>query len=149
MCKWTWHRGTPAPHSTGTFTGHLRVPGRRLWPVCGRRRVGGEVLRLSVPTWIRETEWRKKIRINYCSGGLKAVRVTLVPNEVLPSASCNTTVSLMLNNGWSTSEMRTKKRSEEKTMCTPSEQRDWCFVLWLMLMLFSKWCMEIKLAPAN
>lgn len=40
MCKWMWHRGTPAHHSTGTFTGHLRVPGRRLWPVYGRWRRG-------------------------------------------------------------------------------------------------------------
>lgn len=41
------------------------------------------MLRLSVPTWIRETEWRKKNpRVNYCSGSLKAVHVTLVPNEV-------------------------------------------------------------------
>lgn len=61
MCKWVWHRGTPAHHSTGTFTGHLRVLGRRLWPVYGSLKEGREGVRLSVPTWIREEEWRKKI----------------------------------------------------------------------------------------
>lgn len=40
-------------------------------------------VRLSVPTWIRETEaMEKNPPVNYCSGSLEAIHVSLTSNEV-------------------------------------------------------------------
>lgn len=94
MCKCMWHQDMPTHHSTGTFTGCVRVPNCRRWSLYGKWRRGG-ACKVAVLTWIRETGAERKNSELIIM--VKGLRPDMLPHPYCVSPFYNTGLYVLLN----------------------------------------------------